>query len=156
MKRRTMKFSPNRRIASALPPAKEREHLASQLRYGGNPEHKRNPGDFDLTPPAQPRLGKTLCDEVGIILRGRALALLQEGARRGLVSERLGAGDVFPRMIWAVTDAGEPMEARIENPELGTYHGYPMPVHDPLRGEILRLWKERAPRQRPGRKLILR
>lgn len=48
-------------------------------------------------------------------------------------------------MIWAVTEAGLPMEAQLENPDAGTYHGYPMPEHDPFRLEILRLWRERKP-----------
>lgn len=34
--------------------------LASQVKYGGNPEHKRNPGNFGLTPPSGPRPGKSL------------------------------------------------------------------------------------------------
>jgi len=31
------------------------EMLVPRVSYGGNPEHKRNPGDFGLTPPSQPR-----------------------------------------------------------------------------------------------------
>jgi len=56
--------------------------------YGGNPEHKRNPGDFGLTPAASPRRDKTLCDGVNIFQRAVALKLLREGVRRGLVSEQ--------------------------------------------------------------------
>jgi len=29
--------------------------LSEKATYGGNPEHKRNPGDFGLSPPALPR-----------------------------------------------------------------------------------------------------
>ena len=86
MKRRTTKFSPNRMIAEPGP-SEEAKRLASSLGYGGNPEHKRNPGDFGLNPPSQPRLGKTLCDEAVILTRRGALSLLREGARRNLVSE---------------------------------------------------------------------
>lgn len=153
MKRRTVKFSPNRKIAEPGPSG-EAERLADRLAYGGNPEHKRNPGDFGLEPPAQPRLGKTLCDDAAILTRERALELLREGARRGLVSRQTAAGDVFPQMIWAVTEGGVPMEARIENPVTGAYHGYPMPSHDPFGSEVSRLWRERAPLARSGRRLL--
>lgn len=40
--------------------------LVRRVRYIGSPSHKRNPGDFGLAPPAQPRPDKTLCDEAGI------------------------------------------------------------------------------------------
>lgn len=57
------------------------------LRYSGNPEHKRNPGDFGLTPPSGPRPGKTLCDQVEIYSRAEALALLKAGVRRGISAQ---------------------------------------------------------------------
>ena len=50
-----------------------------RVKYGGNPEHKRNPGDFGLTPPSQPRADKTLCDEVAVFKRTTALRLLRKG-----------------------------------------------------------------------------
>lgn len=153
MKRRTAKFSPNRKIADPGS-SEEAKHLASSLLYGGNPEHKRNPGDFDLSPASQPRLGKTLCDDAAVFTRKGALGLLREGAKRGLVSVQRAAGDVFPQMIWAVTENGVPVEARIENPGAGAYHGYPMPSHDPLRPDVLRLWRERAPTPRRGRAML--
>lgn len=37
--------------------------------------------------------------------------------------------------------SGIPLEAQLENEAAETYHGYPMPVGDPLGREILRLWK---------------
>lgn len=138
MKKRTAKFSPNRRIAEPRP-GDGTGRTASLLGYGGNPEHKRNPGDFGLHPPSQPRLGKTLCDEAAIFTRKVALDLLREGARRGLVSEQKASGDVFPQLIWAVTEEGVAMEARIENSGAGACHGYPMPSHDPLTPGVLRL-----------------
>jgi hypothetical protein len=33
------------------------------------------------------------------------------------------------------------MEAQLENQELGTYHGYPMPENDPLFCKVLEKWK---------------
>jgi len=120
--------------------SREREILAVAIRYRGNPEHKRNPGDFGLHPPALPRPDKSLCDSVGINERRKALELLQEGVRLGLVSEqRVGQ---FPQNIWSVTESGEPLEAQLGNRETGEYHGYPMPENDPFREVVLKAWKE--------------
>ena len=46
-----------------------------------------------------------------------ALRYLHDGIRKGLVSVQT-RGD-SPQNIWAVTDAGEPLEAQLENLELG-------------------------------------
>jgi len=46
----------DKRKISAAPVSKDDraklEELAGRKQYGGNPEHKKNPGDFNLTPPA--------------------------------------------------------------------------------------------------------
>lgn len=113
--------------------------LPDQVTYGGNPEHKRNPGDFGLSPPAAPRADKTLCDAAGITQRAEALRLLREGLRRGLVSpEREGP---FPKRIWSVSESGFPLEARLDNAEQGNYHGYPLDTDDCFRQEVLRRWQ---------------
>ena len=130
-------FNPKRRFASASIRA-DLERIAAEVRYGGNPEHKRNPGDFGLTPPASPRLDKTLCDEAGIFHRSLALDLLREGIRRGLVSKQ---GEPCPQNIWAVSGEGVPLEAQLENPVNGTYHGYPMPEADPFRKVVIERWR---------------
>ena len=106
------------------------------LRYGGNPEHKRSPGDFGLTPPASPRPLKTLCDQVHIFTRSEATRLLRAGFKKGLfsVQERNG----WPQNVWAVTDAGQPLEAQLESD--GQYHGYPMQEADPFCKEVLDRW----------------
>lgn len=98
-------------------------------------------GDFGLTPPSSPRPGKSLCDIVGIFSRKDALKYLQTGLRKGLVSERFNGQ--WPQNIWCVTEDGYPIEAQLENSMTGTYHGYPMPVSDPLDSEIVRQWKTR-------------
>ena len=107
-----------------------------KLRYGGNPEHKRNPGDFGLIPPNMPRPGKTLCDLVEIFTRTEALQLLHAGLNRGMfsVNERNG----WPQNIWAVTENGDPLEAQLEG--VGMYHGYPMPEADPFREVVIERW----------------
>lgn len=135
---RRTSFNPKRRIASARV-QDDLVRLASGVRYGGNPEHKRNPGDFRLLPPASPRRNKTLCDEAGIVRRALALKLLQEGIRCGLVSER-GVGE-YPQNVWAVSAEGIPFEAQLENSGNGTYHGYPMPEADAFRELVITKWK---------------
>lgn len=136
MKRRTA-FNPKRKIRTTCEGI-DLDQLADRIRYGGNPEHKRNPGDFDLHPPSRPRADKTLCDMVNIHKKEDAVELLKKGVRKGLVSERMRNG--YPQNIWTLTDDGYPLEAQLENAISGTYHGNPMPETDPFRGEILRRW----------------
>jgi hypothetical protein len=132
-------FNPKRKVTASPPAQPGLEVLAGRVKYGGNPEHKRRPGDFGLTLPAQPRPDKSLCYTTGIFERGLAEDLLRRGVLRGLISER--ASDAgYPQNIWSVTDAGIPLEAQLENPDLGVYHGYPMPEADPFRHEVLERW----------------
>lgn len=141
MKRRYAQFNPKRKL---LTPAEvhtrtdEFGSLANFVRYGGNPEHKKIPGDFGLTPPSDPRQGKSLCDTARIFRRHEAQQLLVVGMRNGLVSDRMIGK--WPKNVWSVTDQGHALEAQLENPELGVYHGYPMPETDPLAQEVLRRW----------------
>lgn len=137
MPRRT--FNPKRRIAEIDDQAKL-DWLAQNVKYGGNPQHKKNPGDFGLSPPSQPRLDRTLCDEAGITSIKVATRLLREGARRGLISVQTNAN--FPKNIWAVTEDGIPLESQRENPEQGVYHGYPVPGTDGFRNEVIKRWNQ--------------
>jgi hypothetical protein len=111
--------------------------LGERIGYAGNPEHKRNPGDFGLVPPSAPRADKTPCDAMSMATRSAALAALREGVRRGLVS-RATRGS-FPQNIGSVTADGIPLEAQLEN-RVGTSHGYPMPEIDDFREMVLRAW----------------
>ena len=75
MKRRYSQFNPKRKLltpAQAQARADELLTLANRADYGGNPEHKKNPGDFGLTPPSDPRQGKSLCDVAKIFKRHEA------------------------------------------------------------------------------------
>ncbi|MDE0028373.1 MAG: hypothetical protein OXU42_03085 [Deltaproteobacteria bacterium] len=135
------RFNPKRAIAVSPDPSALQD-LANRVRYGGNPEHKRNPGDFGLTPPAQPSADKTLCDEVGVTRRRVALRLLREGIRKGLISGQVRGR--FPQNVWAVTKDGSPVEAQLENPETGSYHGYPMPDTDPFAKRVVENWNQRG------------
>lgn len=49
-----------RSIRATALTASERDSMRMGARYEGSPHHKRNPGDFGLTPPSAPRLDKTL------------------------------------------------------------------------------------------------
>ena len=140
MQRRIGIFNEKRRIREAVPP-ELLAGLADKVSYGGNPEHKRNPGDFGLTPPSQPRADKTLCDAIELFSRRDATRLLKAGVRKGLISRSERNG--FPQNIWSVTDGGCPLEAQLENSELGVYHGYPMPESDSFRKTIIEAWKQR-------------
>lgn len=91
-----------------------------------------------MNPPAQPRADKTLCDAVGIFEKSKALHLLREGVLQGLISEQF-RGE-FPQNIWSVTEDGKPLEAQLENQSQGVYHGYPMPLNDDFRDEVIKRW----------------
>ena len=114
--------------------------LRERATYTGNPAHKRNPGDFGLTPPAQPRADKSLCDDVEIFDVATALRLLREGIRRGLVSVQERNG--FPQNVWGVTEEGVALEAQLENQEKGTYHGYPLSDADPMQQHVIEWWND--------------
>lgn len=131
-------FNPKRRMRDDSDGSIDRRALALRVRYGGNPEHKKNPGDFKLNPPSTPRIDKTLCDGVEIFERKKALDILREGVRRGLISEQMRGG--FPQNIWAVSGNGIPLEARLENETTGSYHGYPMPAEDAFRDVVIGRW----------------
>lgn len=141
MRKRYDQFNQKRKIKKlTASDFQQLSELAGQVSYGGNPEHKKNPGDFGLTPPSSPRSGKSLCDAVNLFSRKVALQHLQSGLRKGLVSERFNGP--WPQNIWSVTADGIPLEAQLENPQNGTYHGYPMPESDPLAAEITEQWEK--------------
>ena len=135
------KFNNKRRFASPRPSQEALDKLALQVRYGGNPAHKRNPGDFNLTPPAMPRSDKSLCDSIQHFQRAEALRLLQLGAKRGMISQWDGEG--YPKHIWSMKD-GVPVEAILENAGNGTYHGYPLEENDDFRESVIAQWKKLA------------
>ena len=112
--------------------------LSARLQYAGSPLHKRGPGDFNLDPPAALRPGKSICDDV-IDCHADAQRLLEEGAKKGLISIQINGG--YPQNVWAVTPQGVALEAMLDNSERGSYHGYPMPEADPLRMLVLDRWR---------------
>lgn len=113
--------------------------MAENVRYGGNPDHKRDPSDFNLSPASSPRPGATLCDELGAVTKAGALATLKEGFRRGMTSAK--ASSKWPKHIWSMYEGRFPVEATIENPENGTYHGYPLQANDPFSEVVKKRWR---------------
>jgi hypothetical protein len=136
------RFNSKRRIMDPPPSECDLESLEKSVSYGGNPAHKRNPGDFGLTPPAQPRDHKSLCDNVQIFRRDDALELLRKGIKKGMISDWDGEG--FPKNIWSMTKDGIPLEAQLENPGNGTYHGYPLEENDDFRKVVIDTWQKRS------------
>ena len=143
MKPRQQKFNPKRRFLRSSDLDRRRPvllELVERVKYGGNPEHKRDAGDFGLNPPAAPRAAKSLCDDAAVTRREDALELLRAGLRRGLVSDRF-EGEC-PYNVWAVTADKVPLEAQWESD--GVYHGYPMPAADPFAAEVRKRWSKLA------------
>jgi hypothetical protein len=139
MKQRSTKFNNKRRLAPLEDwPEMRLASLCKSVRYGGNPEHKKKPGDFNLTPPSCARRGKSLCDSIGIFTRRNALKLLRLGVSRGLVSKQMQ--NDWPQNIWTVYK-GRVLEAQLEQAENGTYHGYPLQDEDPFADAILARWR---------------
>ena len=139
MKRRPGQFNIKRKFSEDQ--RGSYDYLIPDVRYGGNPEHKKNPGDFRLTPPSAPRPAKSLCDTVEIFSRKVALECLKGGLKKGMVSSQMKGK--WPQNIWSVTEKGMPLEAQLENSELGMYHGYPMPESDPFSHEVVKEWDKR-------------
>lgn len=142
MKQRNKKYNEKRRLLKIQEcDFDSLKKMAQKAGYGGNPEHKRNPGDFGLTPPSNPRPGKALCDVIKIFSRKEALKLLREGITQGLVSDRT-QGE-WPKNVWSVMNDGTTLEAQLENPQQGTYHGYPLDPDDAFAGKVVEQWKKR-------------
>ncbi|MDB9310574.1 hypothetical protein PN471_18490 [Aphanizomenon sp. CS-733/32] len=143
MKKRNGKFNDKRKMLNLEEcDFQHLSDLASKAKYGGNPEHKRNPGDFNLTPPSSPRKKKSLCDSVKVFTRKEALALLRKGIKMGLVSDR--STGFWPKNVWSIMDDGTPLEAQLESSEQGSYHGYPMQKTDPFYEEVIKQWRIRS------------
>lgn len=130
--------STSRRIRATRLTEVEKHALRAKATYEGNPLHKRNPGDFGLTPPAAPRPDKTLCEEAGVVQIAAARDLLDRAIDQGLVSEAT-TQEGFPKQLWVV-DNDRVFEAMYGGNVAGCYHGYPIRRADPLFDEVVRAW----------------
>lgn len=135
-----MRRSTRRKIREERLSDSERAWLRERASYEGRAYHKREPNDFGLTPPMDPRPDKTLCDEAGIHERAIAQRLLALAIEHGLVSESTSAAG-FPKQMWVVAD-GRVFEAMYGGTRDGQYHGYPIRRSDPLFDEIVARWGE--------------
>lgn len=118
----------------------ERAFLRANAAYEGSPLHKRNPGDFGLTPPASPRPDKTLCDEASVFQTAEARRLFERALERGLVSEQWTV-EGFPKQLWSVDEDGQAFEAIHGGSKPGCYHGYPIRRSDPFFDQVIEAWE---------------
>lgn len=130
-----------RRIRSR-PLSDEERARFREVKYEGSPLHKREPGDFGLTPPASPRHDKTLCDEASITCKADAEHLFRLGVQKELVSEAQ-TPQGLPKEFWAVDDSGNVYEAINGGTDPDCYHGYPIRQSDPLHTQVRREWEKR-------------
>jgi hypothetical protein len=128
-----------RRIRST-PLTDEELALLAKAAYEGSPLHKKNPGNFRLTPPAAPRPDKTLCDEAGVNTMELASELFQRAVARGLVSDATTSSG-FPKQIWVVDEKDRVFEAMYGGSRDGRYHGYPIRRSDPLFQKVRDAWQ---------------
>lgn len=120
----------------------EKIFLSHRCAYEGKADHKRNPGDFNLSPPCQPRSDRTLCDEAEITTRAQASALLKKAIARGIVGGEVKGHPEYPKYLWVVDDRNQVFEITEGGSQLGRYHGHPMRKNSPMYNRILDLWNE--------------
>lgn len=117
-------------------------HLRANAAYEGSAHHKKEPHNFGLTPPASPRVDKTLCDEAGIFDKHVAFELFTLAIDVGLVSAKDKA-DGFPAQIWVVDRDGRVFELMYGGSVTGRYHGYPIRRTNPLFEQVSAAWAVR-------------
>lgn len=118
------------------------DDMANKAVYTGNPKHKKNPGDFDLVPPSDPRPFASLCDNANIFRREEAQRLLKNAFRLGLVDSRSKPGE-WPKIVWMVSESSMVLQGMYEKID-GHYHGFPvLDEEDPIRDEVLKVWRIR-------------
>ena len=130
--------NPKRRIAP--PGSCDLERLRRKARYVGSAHHKTRPADYCFDPPTAPRPHKSVCDDIRIIKCREARRLLRSGIARGMVSRYRVDG--LPKYIWAVDEAGEVYEAKLDANR--AYHGYRLRNNDQaMRRLVTKEWRRR-------------
>jgi hypothetical protein len=110
---------PLRRSPGPVPPGIDLEAIISRVTYVGSGEHKTFPS---FAGPPHPRADASKCDP-RLADQDKLTCWLQQAIREGRTGGQWN-GD-FPRYIWHRSE-GVPYEARLVNPELGQYKGYPL------------------------------
>lgn len=131
----------NRKLVDADETAARRlEELAKKVRYGGNADHKLNPGDFGIGATGFRRGAESLCESTGILHKAVAQRLLEQAFLQKMVSRQ--ERDGWPALVWAVVGDDCVVEARLDNKGQGTYHGYPLSRADAFAEKVLKAWRE--------------
>lgn len=140
-KKHSVKFK-NRPVAQLS--AHEKARLCRNCGYEGDPEHKRRPGDFGLSPPTATNFDKNLCDDTSVDLASleEAQDLFRHGIEMGLVSQKT-KHDGYPARIWAIRDDGAVFEARYGGSREGRYHGFPLFHGDANYDMVKQAWEAR-------------
>ena len=134
-----MRDETNRTIRSRPLTDEQRAFLVEHAAYEGSPFHKKEPHNFDLTPPTNPREDKTLCDEAGIFAKEVAFTLFATAIEVGLVSEK-DKVEGFPAQLWVVDEQGRVFEIIYGGSRTGRYHGYPVRRSHPLFDKVSGAW----------------
>ena len=118
---------PLRRRVVAPPIGADLTALAGRVAYVGSSEHKSFPS---FAGPFSPRADASKCDpRLGD--RDKLTGWLRDAFSKGQTGE-LWDGD-FPRYAWCRRD-GVTYEARLTNPTLGEYKGYPLEPDEIVEG----------------------
>ncbi len=116
-----------RRRVVAPPEGVDLTLLAQRVSYVGSSEHKTFPS---FAGPFNPRADASKCDPK-LADRHELTRWLREAITAGDTGQ-LWEGD-FPRYAWCKHD-GVTYEARLSNPELGEYKGYPLEPDENVEG----------------------
>ena len=116
----------------------QRAEVAAKAQYRGNGAHKTYPSPSKEWEPSL-REGKSICWHFSSNEWSKLLELLRRAIVAGCVHAEFKG--VFPTRVWAFIN-GKLHEARLHNPLLGEYHGFPLDYpehypsdpHDLLRG----------------------
>jgi len=140
MKRKSQ--NPKRRLArSETLNETSLDELAQCVRYVASGHHKRFPANYGLEW-TSPRPAKSLCDDIRTIQLEEARSLLEEGVKKGTISDPVF--DSLPKYVWAVDQNGQVYEAKTDIRNPGAYHGYRLEEADPFRHCIIARWQENA------------
>jgi hypothetical protein len=114
-------FKPGRLLAWEAD-RETREKLAERVRYSGNGAHKAYPSPNGEWTPCL-RRGKACCWKFDPEDWPRLVLLLRQAIIAGCVHAE--SPNAFPSRVWAyINDTLH--EARLHNPQLGDYHGFPL------------------------------